>query len=246
MSPVTTPAAINDRLRALGAVLFDLDGTLVDTIPHILASFRHATERVFGRPLDDEVLLRHVGVPLAYQMRYFTDDEATAERLLAEYRAFNHATHDEMARIYPNTRSALDTLAATGVPIGVVTSKSAHMARRALDLFGLGGYFAAVVTADDTARHKPDPAPVRHAAEILGVDVRACAYVGDSPADIAAARGAGALAIAATWGVTERTRLIEAGPDLVFDDIAEVADALAAARAPLRRAASVARGDQVQ
>lgn len=231
MARVNPPAAMIPRLRALEAVLFDLDGTVVDTIPHILASFRHATAEVLGAPLSDEVLLEHVGVPLARQMRFFTDDETTAERLLAAYRAFNHATHDEMARLYPNTRTALEALAATGLPLGIVTSKSAHMANRALELFDLKAYFGAVVTCDDTERHKPDPLPVLVAADMLGVDAGASAYVGDSPADVAAALGAGALAIAATWGVTGRERLEEAGADLVFDDIAEVARAVVDARA---------------
>lgn len=230
MAAMDHTATATSRLAALEAVLFDLDGTVVDTIPHILASFRHATAAVFGEALADDVLLEHVGVPLANQMRFFTDDDEIAERLLAEYRAFNHATHDEMARLYPNTRAALDALVATGLPLGIVTSKSAHMAHRALDLFELGDYFGVVITCDDSDRHKPDPLPVLLAAERLGVDAPACAYVGDSPADVAAALGAGALAIAATWGVTTRERLQASRPDLVFDDIVEVAGAISAAR----------------
>lgn len=218
------------RLRTLEAVLFDLDGTVVDTIPHILASFRYATEAVFGEALADDILLRHVGVPLARQMRFFTDDDRTAERLLAEYRSFNHATHDEMARLYPNTLGALTTLAGMGLPLGIVTSKSAHMAGRAIELFRIGGYFGTVVTCDDSDRHKPDPLPVILGAERLGVTPERCAYVGDSPADIEAALGAGALAVAATWGVTSRERLESAGAELVFDDIAQVAEAIRAAR----------------
>lgn len=219
MARVNISASSASRLTTLEAVLFDLDGTVVDTIPHILASFRHATTEVLGRPLPDDVLLHHVGVPLARQMRLFTDDEDVAERLLAAYRSFNHATHDEMARLYPNTRATLSAIAAHGLPMGIVTSKSRAMATRALDLFDIGAYFAVVVTADDTEVHKPDPLPVLHAARLLGVEAARCAYVGDSPADVAAALGAGALAIAATWGVADRERLVAAGPDLVIDDI---------------------------
>ena len=121
------------RLTGTGAVLFDLDGTVVDTIPHILASFRHATGAVLGAPLPDDELMHHVGVPLATQMRYFTEDEETAERLLAAYREFNHRTHDEMARLYPNTRATLEALAAAGLPMAIVTSKSRMMAERAAE-----------------------------------------------------------------------------------------------------------------
>jgi pyrophosphatase PpaX len=213
---------IAERLSALDALLFDLDGTVVNTIPHILASFRHATAEVLGEALPDDVLLEHVGVPLARQMRYFTDDEDIADRLLAAYRAFNHVTHDEMALVYDTTIDTLEALAATGIPMGIVTSKSAMMAHRGINLFELGGFFSAIVTADDTPVHKPDPLPIRHAAELLGADVMRCAYVGDSPADVMAARSAGAVAIGITWGVTDRDGLAEADPDLIIDDIAEL------------------------
>jgi pyrophosphatase PpaX len=215
-----TPCA--SRLIDPAAVLFDLDGTVVDTIPHILASFRHATADVLGEALPDEELMHHVGVPLARQMRYFTDDEQVAERLLASYREFNRRTHDEMARLYPNTRSALEALTGTGLPMGIVTSKSRMMARRAIDLFDLGRYFPVLVTADDTTTHKPDPEPVRLGASLLGVDPARCVYVGDSPADIESGNGAGAGTIAATWGVACRDRLMAASPDAVIDDISEL------------------------
>ncbi|MDO8846960.1 MAG: HAD-IA family hydrolase [Coriobacteriia bacterium] len=210
------------RLTGPAAVLFDLDGTVVDTIPHILASFRHATKAVLGEQLPDDVLMHHVGVPLAAQMRYFTDDEVVAERLLAAYREFNHRTHDEMARLYPNTRSTLDALAGAGLPMAIVTSKSRLMAQRAIDLFGLGAYFSAVVTADDTPVHKPDPLPVLEGVRLLRVDPARAVYVGDSPADIESGNGAGVGTIAATWGVASRERLEAADPDAIIDDIAEL------------------------
>lgn len=222
IATVNTRIPSASRLAGPAAVLFDLDGTVVDTIPHILASFRHATADVLGEALPDDVLMHYVGVPLARQMRYFTDDEATAERLLASYREFNHRTHDEMARLYPNTRTALDVLARSGVPMGIVTSKSRMMARRAIDLFDLGGYFSVVVTADDTETHKPDPGPVLHGAALLGVEPPRAVYVGDSPADIESGNGAGAGTVAATWGVASRDRLMAAAPDAIIDDISEL------------------------
>lgn len=210
------------RLVDTAAVLFDLDGTVVDTIPHILASFRYATEAVLGEPLPDDELMHHVGVPLAAQMRYFTDDEQTAERLLAAYREFNHRTHDEMARLYPNTRATLEALAAAGLPMAIVTSKSRMMAGRAIDLFDLGAFFSAVVTADDTPVHKPDPLPVLEGVRLLGADPDRALYVGDSPADIESGNSAGLGTVAATWGVASRERLEAARPTAIIDDIAEL------------------------
>ena len=210
------------RLTDPEAVLFDLDGTVVDTIPHILASFRHATAEVLGEALPDDVLLHHVGVPLAQQMHYFTDDERTAERLLAAYREFNHRTHDEMARLYPNTIAALQTLDAEGVRMGIVTSKSRHMAERAIRLFDLGAYFPILVSADDTSAHKPDPEPVMRGLALLGANPARSVYVGDAPADIESGNAAGVSTVAATWGVAARARLEAAGPTAIIDDIAEL------------------------
>lgn len=211
-----------ERLCSVDAVLFDLDGTVVDTIPHILASFRHATAEVLGTALSDEVLLHHVGVPLARQMRFFTDDEAEADRLLTAYRAFNHRTHDDMARLYPNTVAALAAVQTAGLPMGIVTSKSRHMAERAIALFDLGQYFTVLVTADDTECHKPDPMPLTYAAELLGMDPARLVYVGDAPADIACGKGAGAATVGAAWGVASRERLEQAGPDAIINDIGEL------------------------
>ena len=222
MTAVNTRTPSASRLTGSEAVLFDLDGTVVNTIPHILASFRHATAEVFGAPLPDEELLHHVGVPLARQMRYFTDDEQVAEQLLASYRAFNHRTHDEMARLFPNTLEALDALLAAGLPMAIVTSKSRMMAERAINLFDLGRYFPVVVSADDTTAHKPDPTPVLYGAERLGIDPSRTVYVGDSPADITSGREAGAATVGATWGVASRERLAAAGPDAIIDDIGDL------------------------
>lgn len=222
MTYVKTGDSIPPRLSAVEAVLFDLDGTVVDTIPHILASFRHATAEVLGAALSDEVLLHHVGVPLARQMRYFTDDEAEADRLLASYRAFNHKTHDDMARLYPNTLAALTALHDAGIPMGIVTSKSRSMAERAIALFDLGKFFKVLVTADDTDYHKPHPLPVRYGAEQLGMEPVRMVYVGDSPADIESGKGAGTATVGAAWGVASRERLLAAGPDAIIEDIGDL------------------------
>ncbi len=218
MSIRTTPV--------VDAVLFDLDGTIVNTIPHILASFRHATCAVFGAPLPDHELLEHVGIPLETQMRLFTAEEELAQRLLAEYRTFNRATHDEMALLYPNTVPVLDCIAAAGLPMGIVTSKSRMMAERALGLFGLGHYFRAVVAADDTQYHKPHPEPVLLGARLLGVDPARCVYIGDSPMDIAAGKAAGTMTVGASWGVSDLERITAAEPNTVLTDIGDVPDVL--------------------
>jgi len=216
------PSAPTPLIERLDAVLFDFDGTLADTIPHILSSFQHATKEVLGAAPSDEELLFHVGIPLLEQMRLLADDEEPAQRLLTTYREYNRRTHDDMVNLYPGTLEVLEAIHERCIPMGVVTSKGTPMAMRGIGLFDLGRFLSVIVTADDVPLHKPDPFPVVHAAAMLEVDPARVAYVGDSPADVASAVGAGATAIAATWGVASRERLQDAHPHYVLDDILEL------------------------
>jgi len=220
---MTTTPTPEERLAGLKAVLFDFDGTLADTIPHILASFRHASKDVLGEVLSDDVLLADVGIPLAHQMLVLSHgDPECADRLLASYRSYNHATHDAMVRLFPGALEVLSALRAQGMPMGVVTSKGTPMAMKGIGLFGIAHFFAAIVTADDVPIHKPDPYPIVHAAGLLGFEAGECAYVGDSPHDMEAARRAGAVSIAASWGVSSTEALLDAGYDHLIADIREL------------------------
>lgn len=224
---MTIPADPDARLTGIEAVLFDFDGTLADTIPHILASFRHASADIFGQALPDEVLLRDVGIPLAQQMLVLSQgDTAIADALLASYRAFNHTTHDAMVRLFPGAIEVLSAVRDHGMPMGVVTSKGTPMAMRGINLFGIAHFFSVIVTADDVPLHKPDPYPIRHASKLLGLEASQCAYIGDSPHDMQAARSAGAVAIAATWGVARTEVLTAAGFDYSIDDVRALPDLL--------------------
>ncbi|NTU70491.1 MAG: HAD family hydrolase [Coriobacteriia bacterium] len=215
------------RLAEVEVVLFDLDGTLIDTMDLILASMRHATTTVLGEALPDEVLMHNVGVPLIVQMREFAPERA--EELLASYRAHNAVVHDELVCGYPGTAEALAQLKEAGYRLAVVTSKSGPVAQRGMAAFDLEGYFDEVVAYEDTTIHKPEPEPLFEAARRLGVDISRCAYVGDSPHDMNAARAAGAVGVAALWGPFAE-RVLEPGPTLALGCLGDLADALAAAR----------------
>jgi pyrophosphatase PpaX len=211
---------LRERIAGVRAVLFDLDGTLLDTVELIRVSFRFATREVLGRAVPDEVTMSGVGRPLVEQFREMAPGRE--DELVAVYRDFNMARHDELARIYPGTVPTLRALAAMGMPMAVVTSKGTRAASHGLTTFGLAGFFDTVVTADDVDRHKPDPLPLRRAAESLGVDMRYCVYVGDSPHDMQAALAAGAVAVAALWGAFTRSDVLEPDPGLALDRIEDL------------------------
>ncbi|HVB11090.1 MAG TPA: HAD-IA family hydrolase [Bacillota bacterium] len=199
------------------AVLFDLDGTLLDTGPLILASFRHA----LGSGLDVERdILPHFGEPLRDTLRRLQPDRV--EELVSTYRAFNLEHHDEMVRAFPGAGAALAALRSAGIARAVVTSKMHATAERGLRVCGLDHLVEAVVGLDDVAVVKPDPAPLLRALDELGCTPAEAAMVGDTPADMGAAVAAGCWAIAVGWSTFSGERLREAGALHVLGSFAEL------------------------
>lgn len=201
--------------RDIQAVLFDLDGTLLDTYDLLLATFRYATRTVLGEVVPDEALMAKVGQPLNTQMRDFTDDDSVHEELCRVYREHNAVIHDDLIRLFPDTIDMLNRLKDEGVPLGVVTSKRHDPAMRGLDCFNLAGYFDFVVGSDDWPEHKPSPGPVAHGCRLLDLRPEACLYVGDSPFDMQAGNAAGCATAAALWGMFSRGMLLGESPTYV-------------------------------
>ena len=206
------------------AVIFDLDGTLVDSRDLILNSFHYACDTVLGRRLPDEQLLELVGVPLMEQMQTLAPD--SAEELVQAYRENNRLCHDELIQYFPGTREVLAELAVAGLPMAVVTSKLHKFALAGLEIFNLEGYFEFLIGADDCASHKPDPGPLLLAAERLGRKPARCVYVGDSPYDMRAAVAAGMRALGAQWGMFTPEELTAAGAEQIASDISDVPKAV--------------------
>ena len=191
------------------ALIFDLDGTLIDTENHILTSFRHATKTVLGVSPPDEVMRNMIGIPLADQMRKVSPDHVA--ELLAVYREFNAASCEKLVKEFPSMAETLDKLKEAGYRLAVVTSKQTPSALRDLGLTGLIESFELIQGSDKTERHKPEPEPLLAAAATMGLAPEQCAYIGDSTYDMQAARAANMLAVAALWGMFSRERLLEAG-----------------------------------
>ncbi len=196
------------------AVFFDLDGTLVDTVALIRASMRHTTRSVLGEEISDAVLMAGVGLPLDEQMKAFSEEHA--DELVRVYREHNDKVHDELVAEYPGIKTVLQDIREHDLPMGVVTSKSKRVALRGLERFGMLPYFDVVVCADDTVSHKPEPQPILHAAERLGVYAENTVYLGDSPFDIRAAKAAGTFSVAVTWGVFDEETLLRERPEYVL------------------------------
>ena len=210
LTPLRFDLFAEDALAALGAllarcrmsystVIFDLDGTLIDTVPLIVASHRHALATVLGRELPEEELREGIGRPLLEQMRVF--DEERAQELFDVYREFNHRVHDEYVTAFPGMLELCDDLRARGVPVAVATSKMLDAVVLAYGVVpGLEERIDAMVTIENTKTHKPGPEPIEHALELLGRPKQGAVYVGDAVSDMLAARAAGVAAVGVTWG----------------------------------------------
>lgn len=215
----------------LKGILFDNDGTLVDTHDIILASMRHSTRAVLGRVIPDDVLMRKVGQPLVVQMRDFTPDEGLQAEILRVYREHNEATHDEKIRAFPGVADALVELERLGFKLGVVTSKRRVLAWRGLEVVGLARYFDCCIGAEDCVRFKPEAEPIERGAAALGLDPSECLYVGDAPFDLQAGKAAGALTAAALWGMFPRDVLACESPDIECASVSDLVDACLQLRA---------------
>ncbi|MFQ5746171.1 MAG: HAD-IA family hydrolase [Gemmatimonadota bacterium] len=209
------------RLRT---VLFDLDGTLVDSRDLILGSYRHVMRVHRGRELADERWLATMGRPLTAQLSEFARDEDEAAAMLATYLTHNRATHEERIRSFPGVREVLGRLAGDGYVLGIVSSKSSDGIRLALRSCALPTeWFRVVIGSDNVDRHKPDPQPILAAlAAVAEVEPARAVYVGDSIHDLLAGRAAGTRTAAALWGPFDRSQLEPGEPDYWLEGIGEL------------------------
>src|SRR5919197_4495526 len=193
-------------------VLFDLDGTLIDSGAMILASFRHATRTVLARELSDEVLLARVGgSTLGEQMRAL--DPTRVDDLVASYREHNAPLHDELQPC-AGVVEVLERLHDEGRRLGIVTAKRRVTVGLAFRVLPLAHLSEAVVASDEVTQNKPHPDGILRALELLDARPEEAAYVGDSPYDVEAAKRAGVHAVAVGWGgIHTRERLQGAQPD---------------------------------
>lgn len=202
-------------------ILFDLDGTVVDSGAIILASLRHATQTVLGQTIPDERLLATVGGSgLASQMRDF--DPERVDELVRVYTDHNRPLHAELAAC-EGVLDVLEELKREGRKLGIVTAKRRVTVELAFETVPIEHLFDVVVAGDETERHKPHPEPLLRALAQVGAGADAAAYVGDSPFDIQAAKAGGLTAVAVTWGrIHDRERLEQEEPDHIVETAREL------------------------
>src|SRR6476646_9551246 len=203
------------------AVLFDLDGTIVDSIGLLLACMNHTFEGRDPRPSEQE-WIAGLGTPLPEQMTPFITSEEDRQHLIKRYRDFQHEHHDRLMATYPGVAETLAELKERGHPMGVVTSKGNAMMDRGLRYIGADKYMRVAIGFDSCSIHKPDPFPVLLAVGKLGYTPAESVFVGDSPHDIKAGNAAGVTTVAALWGPFTREMLEPYKPSHFLEDLTDL------------------------
>jgi pyrophosphatase PpaX len=208
--------------RRLPTVLFDLDGTLIDSIELILNSARYAFQKLDRDCPPDEEWLAGVGIPLFTMFRRYALNEADCSALIAAYREYQLAHHDRLVRCYDQVTETVANLRQRGHEIGIVTSKSEALAMRGLAHVGLARHMDTIVGCDSSTRHKPDPEPVRIALHRLDALPKEAVFVGDSVHDLLAGNAAGVHTAAALWGAFKRADLEPGEPTAWLESVSDL------------------------
>jgi len=200
---------------ALNTFLFDLDGTIIDSIELILRSYRHTMQlHRCNEPMPpDDVWIKGLGTPLWAQFGQITDNKEEIEAMVQTYRTYNLTHHDALVKPYEGIVEEIRRLKQSGKRLGLVTSKLRDGAMRGLRVSGLDQAFDIVVGCDDVTNFKPHPEPVLKAVDKLGVKCADTVFVGDSRHDMECGRAAGVKTAAVLWGPFDRAHLEDLAPD---------------------------------
>jgi pyrophosphatase PpaX len=214
----------------IDTILFDLDGTLLDTNELIIQSFLHALQAHQLAPVLREDVIEQMGKPLREQISLFSKraDVAEVDDIVGTYREFNLRKHDEMVLIFPHVKETLAALHAQGIKLGVVTSKVRLTVARGLELFDLMPYLSVIVTSDDVSQPKPHPESVLLALSRLGSKPENTIMVGDSQYDLLSAHGAGVRSAGVAWSLQGEAVLRQFNPAYILQDMSELLSIVAA------------------
>lgn len=204
--------------------LFDLDGTLIDTPPMILESFKEIFKQFFPNVvLSDKDYESFLGQPLYQTIADYEKNQEKAKMIAEAYHEISNQKIDQSLKAYPDTAKTLAYLKAKGAQIGVVTSKLRTKAEKHLKQAGLIAYIDLVIGYEDVSQHKPHPEALEKALSLLGAKPHDTLYIGDHENDIKAAKKANVLSCAVSYSLRLQEMLLE-NPDFVIDSMKHLKD----------------------
>lgn len=198
------------------AVLFDLDGTLLDTNELIYTSFVKTFKDKLNIELKKEEVTQFFGIPLGDPFKKYTNSE-NVDELVAYYREYNEAIHDTMCFAFDGVKELLTSLRDKGIKIAIVTSKRRELAERGMKIAGIYDFMDVIITPESTTKHKPNGDPAIKACNDLGIDPSEAIMVGDSPFDIHCGKNAGCKTCGVNYTFIDLNVLKESEPDYFID-----------------------------
>lgn len=205
-------------------LLFDLDGTLINTNDLIISSFMHTLEHYYPGQYKKEDVLQFMGPPLMDSFNKL--DREKAEEMAQFYRDYNHSKHDELVTEFEGVYDTIKTLHEQGYKLAIVTTKKRYTVEMGLKLTKLDPFFDVVVTLDDVTHAKPDPEPLLKALEQLGSKPENAIMVGDNNHDIEGGKNTGTLTAGVAWAMKGREYIESFHPDFVLDNMSDLLDIL--------------------
>lgn len=202
------------------AILFDLDGTLINTNDLIVHTYKHILKTHLDVEVEDGEIISTFGEPLKDVLERYGKDKA--EEMFNDYIEYNRTIHDDLTKPIDGVEEGLKLLKKMGVKIGVVTSKRREGALRGLKLFNLEKYMDIIITPEDTQNHKPHGEPVLKACEMLKVLPNDALMVGDSHNDILCGQNAGAKTCLVRYTALNVDEMLKHNPDYVVDSIVDI------------------------
>ncbi|MEX2104213.1 MAG: pyrophosphatase PpaX [Bacilli bacterium] len=201
-------------------ILFDLDGTILDTNELILVSFMYTLEREYPGKFTREHVIPYMGEPLPEQMARF--DATRIEELVRIYREHNVRVHDELVTAFPHVVEVIAKLHELGVKMGIVTSKQRRTVDMGLRLFDLEKYMDVVITHGDTEKSKPAPDPILKAMELMNANPASTLMIGDSEYDLQSAKAAGVDSVGVAWSLRGVEYVSQFDPTYIIHDIRDL------------------------
>lgn len=201
-------------------ILFDLDGTLIDTNELIIQSFLHTLEKYYPGKYKREDVLPFIGPPLYETFNAL--DPSRVQEMIDTYRTFNHAQHDALIREFETVYETIETLHQNGFRLGVVTTKIHQTAVMGLKKTRLEPFFDCVIGLDDVEHAKPDPEPIYKALDLLQSTPDEALMVGDNYHDILAGKRAGTKTAGVAWAIKGREYLEQYEPDFMLEKMSDL------------------------
>lgn len=208
----------------INTLLFDLDGTLINTNELIISSFLHTLEEYYPGQYGREDVLPFLGPTLVETFTKLNPNNV--EEMVKKYRTYNHANHDLLVTEFDDVFETIQALYEKGYKLGIVTTKMRNTVEMGLRLTKLEKFFDVVVTLDDVKNAKPNPEPVHLALQKFGSRPEEAIMIGDNYHDILAGKNAGTLSAGVAWSIKGKDYLASFEPDYMLENMSDLFDIL--------------------